>query len=703
MVERKDSLLECLVSLTHHYNTPLTAEVLVDGLPFEGSITPELFVRSAQRAGFAAKMAKRALSDLSPLVMPVVLMQKDGTAVILRDRQSDLFVVDEPESGGVSSLTLDQLNDNYSGSLIFVKPEYHAKDTNQDDLAGRTSHWFWGTLWRSRKIYRDVLVATVLINIFVIANPLFVMNVYDRVVPNAAVETLWVLAAGVGLVYLFDFLLKMLRSYFLEVAGKKSDIILSAALFQKVMGLRFDAMPQSVGAFSSNLREFDSIRNLFSASTLALIVDLPFMIIFLVVIWMIGGSLVYVPLTAIPLIILYSLIVKPALRSAVERTFASTAHKNSALVEALTAMETVKTQRAGAPLIGRWDDAVGYIARWSLRARVLSSSVGSFSGFVQQLASVSLIIVGVYLIMEQQMTMGALIACNILAGRAIAPMAQISSLIIQYEQSVKALSTLNEIMDLPDERESGKHYVHRKELTGSISFKNVDFSYPGADVASLSGVSFTVKPGEKVAIIGRIGSGKSTIQKLLAGLYKPASGSITVDGIDVNQIDPVDLRRNIGYVPQDVLLFAGTLRDNIVIGSPKVSDSDLLSVARLTGIDQFAEAHPLGYDLKVGERGAGLSGGQRQAIALARSLLHKPNILLLDEPSNSMDNASEEHLRAQLEHFIEGRTMLLVTHKVSLLGLVDRIIVVDGGHIVADGPKDTVLEALRQGRLQVRR
>jgi ATP-binding cassette subfamily C protein LapB len=322
---------------------------------------------------------------------------------------------------------------------------------------------------------------------------------------------------------------------------------------------------------------------------------------------------------------------------------------------------------------------------------------------VQQVASIALIILGVYLIIEQQLTMGALIACNILVGRAIAPMAQISGLVIQYEQATKALKTLNSIMELPDEREATKHYVHRETLTGQMEFKNIDFTYPNSEVGSLNGVSFSIKQGEKVALIGRIGSGKSTIQKLLAGLYKPQSGAITLDGIDINQIDPVDLRRNLGYLPQDVLLFAGTLRENIVIGLPSVSDERLLEVAKLTGVDQFVAQHPLGFDMPVGERGAGLSGGQRQAIGLARSLLHQPNILLLDEPSNSMDNASEEYLRGQLETFIKDRTLLLVTHKVSLLQLVDRIIVVDRGQVVADGPKETVLEALRQGRLQVRR
>ena len=698
-----DSLLQTLVSLTHHFHKPLTAEVLVDGLPINGDITPELFVRAAQRAGFSAKIAQRKLSELSTLLMPVVLLHQDGSSSLLRERKGTLLVIEQPESGGVIELEEGELSKLVSGKVIFVKPEYRSSLAATDINSKNDKHWFWGTVWRSKAIYRDVLIASLLINLFVIANPLFVMNVYDRVVPNSAVDSLWVLAFGVGLVYLFDFGLKLLRAYFLEVAAKKSDILLSSTIFQKVLGMRFDVMPASVGAFSSNLREFDSIRSLFSAGSVALLIDIPFMVIFILVVWYIGGSLAMIPLIAVPLILLYTLAVKPALRSAVEKSFSATAQKNGALVEALTAMETVKTQRAVSPMVSRWDDAVGHIARWGLKARILSLSVGSFSGLVQQVASIALIILGVYLIIEQQLTMGALIACNILVGRAIAPMAQISSLVIQYEQASKALKTLNSIMELPDEREATKHYVHRETLTGQMEFKNVDFTYPNSEVGSLNGVSFSIKQGEKVALIGRIGSGKSTIQKLLAGLYRPQSGSITLDGIDINQIDPVDLRRNLGYLPQDVLLFAGTLRENIVIGLPSVSDERLLEVAKLTGVDQFVSQHPLGFDMPVGERGAGLSGGQRQAIGLARSLLHQPNMLLLDEPSNSMDNASEEYLRGQLEDFVKDRTLLLVTHKVSLLQLVDRIIVVDRGQIVADGPKETVLEALRQGRLQVRR
>lgn len=701
-----DPLLSCLVILAQQYHRPTSAGVLADGLPLvDHRLTPQLFVRAASRAGLAAKVAERRLDKLSSLLLPVVLIMDDDTACILQeiDRESGEAIVQQPESGGSYRMPLTELEESYSGFVIFVRAEYKTDTESSRVLDGRSGHWFWGTLKRSSRIYRDVLLASFLINLFVLANPLFVMNVYDRVVPNGAVETLWVLAIGVLVVYVFDFGLKMLRSYFIEVAAKKSDVLLSAQLFEKVMRIRYDRMPASVGAFSSNLREFDSIRNFLGSTTNTVLIDIPFMLIYILVISMIGGPLVVIPAVAVPLIVIYALIVKPKLRDAVERTFASTAQKNGTLVESLTAMETVKTQRAASPLQVRWEEAVGYISRWGLRSRMLSSSVVSFAGAVQQTASVFLIIGGVYLIMEQELSLGALIACNILVGRAIAPMAQVASLIIQYEQSAKALKTLDEIMSLPVEREEGKHFVHRPKLEGNIEFRNVSFNYPNVEYPALKQVSFKIEAGEKVAMIGRIGSGKTTIEKMLLGLYQPTDGAILLDGVDIKQIDPVDLRLNTGYVPQDVMLFAGSVRDNIIVGSPQSSDADMLQAARLAGVEQFVNLHPLGFDMQVGERGQALSGGQRQSIAIARALLHEPNLLIMDEPSNSMDNASEEQFKRLLNEVIEGRTLLMITHKMSLLTLVDRLIVVDQGQIVADGPKETVLEALKQGRLHVRR
>ena len=702
----QDPLLNCLVHLTQQSHRPLSAEVLKDGLPLENNrLTPKLFVRAAKRAGFSAKIAKRPLIDISALTLPVVLLLENDNACVLREINLDKGEVKivQPESGGEVVVPIEVLSETYTGFAIYVRLEYRFTENVSRLLGEQEGHWFWGTVWRSSRIYRDVLIASFLINLFVLANPLFVMNVYDRVVPNGAIETLWVLAIGVFVVYLFDFLLKVLRAYFIEIAGKKTDILLSSMLFEKVMSLQYSSMPRSVGVFSNNLREFESIRNFLSSTTNTILIDIPFAVIFLLVIWLVGDKLVIVPLVAVPLVLIYSWVVSKKLKAAVEKTYQSASQKNATLVESLTAMETVKTQRASSALQLRWEQAVGYISYWGLKAKMLSSSVMNFTGFVTQMSSVCIVIAGVYLIAEQELSMGALIACVMLSGRVLQPMAQVAGLVTSFYQSKAALDTLNEIMKLPDEREQGKKFVHRSELKGSIEFKDVSFKYPGTDQSSLEKVSFSLKAGEKVALIGRIGSGKSTIEKLVMGLYKPDSGSIRLDGIDINQIDPVDLRRNIGYVPQDIMLFDGTVRENITMGSPEADDDTLLRAAELSGVDQFTNRHPSGFDLIVGERGAALSGGQRQAVAIARALIHQPSILILDEPTNSMDNASEEFIRKQLEDYTKERTLILVTHKMSLLSMVDRIVVVDNGLVLADGPKAVVLDALKQGRLQIQR
>ncbi len=702
----QDPLLGCLVHLTKQNHKPLSPDVLCEGLPLvDNKLTPKLFIRAAKRAGFSAKVLQRGLKDISQLVLPAVLLLENDQACILQElnRETGEATIIQPESGGEHRLKIDELAASYSGFAIFVRLEYRFQQQVSRLLEGHKGHWFWGTIKRSAAIYRDVLIASFLINLFVIANPLFVMNVYDRVVPNNAIETLWVLAVGILVVYLFDFGLKMLRSYFIEIAGKKGDVILSALLFEKVLSLKYSALPASVGSFASNLREFDSIKGFLSSTTNVVLIDLPFAIIFLLVIGFIGGPLVIVPVVAIPLIILFSFAVRPHLKEAVEKTFASNSQKNATLIESLTAMETVKTQRASSSLQLGWEQAVGYIAKWSLRSRMLSASVVNFAAFVQQMTSIGIIITGVYLISEHQLTMGALVACVMLSGRAIAPMSQVANLVISYHQAATALKGLNEIMALPAERDEQQQFVHREELEGAIEFKNVSFAYPGEQQSALDRVSFSVKPGEKVALIGRIGSGKSTIEKLILGLYSANDGSVRIDGIDINQIDPVDLRRNFGYMPQDIMLFAGSVRDNIVVGSPQTDDTRLVEIAKLTGVSDMVNRHPQGFDMQVGERGAALSGGQRQSVAVARSLIHDPNVLVLDEPTASMDNASEEQIKAMLKSYSENKTMLVVTHKMSLLSLVDRIIVMDSGRVVADGPKEAVLDALKQGRLQVQR
>ena len=699
-----DPLLECLVEVTKIKHIPCSTTTLMSGLPLvDQKLTPELFPRAAARAGLDAKVVKRKLSDIPDIVLPIVLLLKDNQSIVLTsiDQKEKHISFYAPAKEEEQSLTFQQFNKHYSGYCIYLKTQEDFTEVATEASAKSRPHWFWSVMRSSWRIYRDVLLASFFINLFAVASPLFVMNVYDRVVPNQAIETLWVLAIGVGVVILFDVILKSLRSYFIEVAGKKSDILLSSFLFERVLGARFSERPGSIGAFVSQFREFDSVRNFYTSSSISAFVDLPFIALFLLLIYYVGGGLVWVPAVALPLILLYALILQRPIRNAIEKTFISNAQKNATLVESLVGLETVKSLNAEGLLQRKWEAAVGHLSLWGQRMRMLSMSVTVFSSAVQQLTGVVLIIIGVYLIAERELTMGALIACFMLTSRALGPIAQVANLLVSYDQTKTAMESLEAIVAKDQERSPDKPFVKRPSFTGDITANQVAFAYPDETQAALHGLSFSIKAGEHVAIIGRIGSGKSTVQKLLMGFYQPQSGHILFDGIDNRQIDPADLRQHIGYVPQDVTLFAGSIKDNIKFGSFHVDDAKMLQAAEVSGVKEFVNRHPLGFDRPVGERGESLSGGQRQSIGIARALLNDPEIYLMDEPTSGMDNSTETLIRQNLEVATKGKTLILVTHKTSLLTLVDRLIVVDGGKIIADGPKDSVLDALKRGQLNV--
>ncbi len=702
-----DPLLECLLIITKLEQSPRTAEELVAGLPLvNNQLTPELFSRAANRADLQSKIVYRPIKRIPSLVLPAILVLKNNQACILEqiDLDSKQVQIIQPVAGDHSSLSIsiDELSELYSGFAFFITQEYQFDSRSPEVLLTHNKHWFWGTIWNSAGIYRDVLFASFFINLFVIANPLFVMNIYDRVVPNNAIETLWVMAAGVSIVFFFDYILKIVRGHYLEIAGKKADIVLSALIFEKVMSLKMEVMPESVGAFSSNLKEFDSVRNFLTSVTMTTFIDLPFFVLFLLTISFIAGQLVLVPVAAVLIILLYGIVIHFPLKKVVESTYRASAQKNATLIESLSSVETIKSFNAESMMQRRWEQASGYIAKQSVKARSLSNSINYTSAFIQQIAMVVTIIFGVYLIADNELTMGALIATVMLSSRAIQPMAQVANLTANYQQTKTALASLNDIMLLPVERDEKIAYIHRATFKGGLEFKDVSFSYPGQEEKALSHINLKINPGEKVALIGRIGSGKTTLEKLIMRLYSPSEGSVKMDDLDINQIDPANLRRNIGYVPQDISLFHGTVRENIILKAPYIPGAEIIRVAQIAGVDHFANKHPSGFDMKVGERGEGLSGGQRQSIAIARALVMSPPILLMDEPSNAMDNATEAELLAKLKTEISDRTFILVTHRASLLKLVDRIIVIEQGSVVADGPKEEVLEALKQGKINVR-
>ena len=703
------SLLEALVVFAKRYAKAISMESLIAGLPHKiDSTIPDmlnfsqaqtLFARAARRAGFRSTMVKRDINHILDLHLPLIVLLKNGESVIVeaissnRDKVKVIYPFDNPLEEWIDIKELDK---NYSGYLFLLKKEIDDSEGATFAWHHRGRHWFWDTIKLSMPIYKDVILASVLINLFVLATPLFTRNVYDRVIPNSATETLFVFAVGVLGVYLLDAMLKYFRSRMLEIAAKKSDIIISSIIFEKVMDLHMSHIPKSVGSFASNLKEFDSIRGFLTNATLALLIDLPFSIIFLIVIWYIGGVIVFVPLTIMIVILIYALMIRKPLQRSIESTYEAAARKNGILIEALNNIETIKSHNLSGQMQWHWEESVGDIARKSLKSRLLAASIPTITSFMVQLNTVLLLVVGVYMIKDLELTMGGLIAITILASRTVAPMGQIAALLTHYSDAKTAYDTLEHILAQPMEREN-KQFIHKEKFEGKIEFRNVTFYYPDSKVPALKNVSFIINPGESVGIIGRIGSGKSTIEKLILKLYEPTEGSILIDDIDISQIDPVRLRKFIGYVGQDVGLFRGSIKDNIINRRAGVSDEYMIEVAKLSGVDEFVRKHPQGYNMVIGERGSGLSGGQRQSLALARALISDAPIMLFDEPTNAMDQLSEQKILQALAPIIKDKTVLMVTQKYALLKLTPRVIVMHEGRVYLDGDRDEVLMKLSQG------
>jgi ATP-binding cassette subfamily C protein LapB len=550
-------------------------------------------------------------------------------------------------------------------------------------------------LWALRKVYRDSLLASFMINLFALASPLFVMNVYDRVVPNQAHETLWVLASGVAIILVFDLLTKLLRHRFLESAGAILDQSLSSSLFDRILNTRLVHMTGAIGAMASQLKEFDAVKQFFTASTLVACIDLPFAVLFLLIIYSIGGVVVLVPLAAVMLLMIYGFLMHFPLSHLASKLNHASAEKNAIVVETLTTLETVKAFNAQGRQQSLWQATLARLITYSRQSRHYADSIAMVSAFVIQMSVVLVLMIGVYQIYAQNISLGALIACVLLTSRALAPMAQLASLIAQFYQAREALASLNQLSANPQEVEPGRHYLNTVPVKGKIEFRSVCCSLGQRQV--FEQLSFTLSPGEKVALIGRIGAGKSTLLKMLMGFVSPSSGQILLDDIDLQHLDIHKIRGHIGYIPQEIALFKGTLKDNILLKHPEASIECLHDAIRLAGLTEFVQNHPMGVDLPVGEQGKGLSGGQKQSVAVARALVADPQILLFDELSAAMDNQTEQEVIRNMQQFAGDKTLLLSTHRSSLLSLVDRIIVMDAGKIVADGPKANVLEALKSG------
>ncbi|WP_315808879.1 type I secretion system permease/ATPase [Pseudomonas sp. C9-3] len=694
-----DSLLAGVQWFCAHYDKPTSIESLYAGLPRGQRLKPSLVVRMLEQAGIGAGWVKRRPAELSSYLFPLMMLFNNGEARILVARHGDQFEFVVPEAGGGTiTLSAEELNEHYLGYALLVRPQA-APDSRTEIPEGESKgHWLFSTLWNYRRYYYSAALATFLINVLTLCSTFFIMNVYDRVVPTQAYATLWSMAIGVLMAIGFEFASRQTRAYLLDTAGKKADLVLGARLFRQLMEVRLEYKPASAGSFANQFREFESVRDFITSASLATLADLPFCLLFIFVLFLIGGPLGAVPLGSMIVLLLVCAFIQIPLSRLMKENLREASQKHGLLIESIEGVETLKATHAEGSMLRRWEDFSAQLAASGLKTKKLSNLAGNAVSLITQLTTVVLVLWGVYRIGDGDMTQGALIGTVMLTSRAIAPLAQAVGLAVRYQQAKTALRSLNQLMDIPTVRESGRRYLEAPK-DGTLSLRKVKFSYPAPPMQPkptvLNNVSLSIKHGERVAIIGSIGSGKSTLLRVLARLYQPVEGQVMINGIDAEQIDPADWSANVGFVGQDARLFFGSLRDNLLIGNPSATSEELLHVVQLTGLAAVAASHPLGFGRPVGEMGQALSGGQRQLVALARSLLLHPQVLLLDEPTSGMDMQTERLFLQRLEEATRGRTVVIVTHRFSVLDQVDRLIVLDAGQIVADGPKADVLRALQ--------
>lgn len=691
------ALEACLLHVAAQLDRPLTVAALHAA---QSGASDELTVRDAievaQNAGLQAGYGKRRLQDFDTNLSPALLVLEDDKAIVFhgRTRDGSLLVFDPELGDGIGEVSQDKLGRTYTGYAILFRRNHQAEVSGNE--VPSSGHWFWSAMAANRWSYTQVVLAAALANLLGLSTSIFIMVVYDRVLPNEATESLIALTVGVGLALGFDFILKLLRAGFIDRAGQKADMQMGRRVFDQVLNIRMKSRTGSTGAMASTVREFETLREFFTSATLVAMVDLPFIALFVFVIHLVGGSLALIPALAVPIVLLAGVAVQPILSRLAEKSFSDGQSKQSVLVETVSGLETIKTTAAARPMRTRWESAIERQSSHGARSRMVTQFALNLTGFTQQAAQVLIVFYGVFLITDGQASMGALVASVMLTGRALAPLGQLAQTLTRANQARSAYRNLNALMQAESERPHGRSWISRDSFNGSVRFKNVHFAYPDQAEDTLAGVSFSIEPGEKVAILGPIGSGKSTISRLLLGLYEPRTGSVMLDGVDIRQIDPGDLRRNVGSVLQDIWLFSGTVRENISSGTVRPRDRDLIRAGQVAGVEDFVAHHPNGYDLKLAERGEGLSGGQRQAIALARALIGRPPVLLLDEPTSAMDVKTEAEVIRRLKQATQDTTMIIVTHRTSLLELVDRVIVIEGGRVSADGPKSMLAQHARK-------
>ena len=657
------------------------SEAAIRDLPANGSdvFSPVEMVSVLRELGYVASFGTTPAKKLSRSHCPMIGFWEDGSAFIITDIKPDgsVLYASTDNKLKIKKLSKDNFRSKFSGHIILARREIQAEVKS-------SKRWFYSAFSQGKWLYIQVILAATMSNFLGVSTSIFVMVVYDRVVPNEAIESLIALSIGVMIALGFDFITKSLRANFIDRASKRADARMSRMVFDKILTLRLDAGNQSSGGVASVVREFDMLREFFTSATLVAIVDLPFIFFFIYVVYLIGGDIAIVPLLAVPCVLFIGLAIQPILARLASGAMQTGMSKQAVLVETLNGLDTIQATGAGRLMKNRFEVATTDQSELGLKTRIFSQFAINSAASIQQIAQVATIFYGVFLIQAQSLTMGGLIAAVILGGRALGPLGQVASALSRANSARQAFRSIDKLMNRTDGVEMSEQRLSRPTLKGDIEFINVSYSFPGAKNPLIKDLSIKIPAGQKVAVLGRMGSGKSTFAKLCAGLIQPTTGSILLDGIDLRQIDKSDLHRNLGVMLQENWLFSGTVRENIQLGYYEYDDAHLLKICQLSGTDDFIKGNPAGYDLKIKERGVGLSGGQRQSINLSRALLHEPNILVLDEPTSSMDSSTEAAILERLANYLSDKTMVAVTHRNTLLNLVTRVLVMDEGKIILD-------------------
>ena len=702
-----NSIIKHLAIATKLLNQPVAEEALASNVARDRNLNANIQSLSEvlRSYGFENHISRRKLLEIPSLAMPAIIILNNEEAAVITDvkghGEERTYVIRQGDAPA-HEISHKDLESKYLGFCWFIKPKLTADHRSELPEYHLPKAWFWKVIARFKKYYYQVILASFLINILALISSLYVMNVYDRVIPNEAYSTLWVLSIGVFLAILFEFIAKMIRSHLTDIAGKKADLIISSALFRRVMALRLIERPISSGSYANNLRDFEAVREFMTSASLLVLVEASFLLLLLFVMFIIGGKLAIVPAVICTLVLIVSFAVQPVLAKRINESMRESSQRQGLAVEAVEGIETLKVNNATNWAQQRWDRLNALTATSSMKVKEINEFVSNLTVGLQQLNTVGLVLLGTYLIhddvVEARITMGAVIASVILSGRALSSLGRVAGLAIRFQQAKNALKGVNAIVERPIERSPERSYVTLTQVQGQLTFKNVVFQYNEDTQPAIANLNLTIRPGEKVAILGRIGSGKSTLLKLAGGLYEPTGGNILLDDVDTRQIDPNFLRDKVTLLNQSPRLFLGTLRENLDLARMDgySTDQELLAALRNFHLDQLVRNHPKGLDMPLGEDGLGLSGGQKQIVSLARLTLRHPRVVLLDEPTTGLDEQTERQALNVLAQWARDKTVVVVTHRLQVLPMVNRVVVVDNGRVVMDGPRDAVIARLQE-------